>query len=209
MRKTRFHHASENVFVFVGRKALSFFEDVGGLALLVKDIFLSLPKAFTRFHLTAEQMLAMGVGMITGMGGASLISRLIGANNISRAERALGNANTITITMSLVIMVVGLSNTDTWLRIMGASETILPYAREYMTIILIGMYFQTFAMSMNNLVRAEGNARVAMIGMVIGAGLNIILDALFIALLDMGIRGAALATVVAQLIRMEREEVNS
>ena len=146
------------------------------------------------------QMLSMGIGQMTGMGGASLISRLIGAGNIPRAERALGNAITSTIGLSIIVMAVGLSNVDFWLRLMGASDTILPYARDYMTIILIGMAFMTNSMAFNGIVRAEGNARVAMIGMVIGAALNIILDAIFIISLDMGIRGAALATVIAQLI---------
>jgi putative MATE family efflux protein len=146
------------------------------------------------------QMLSIGIGELTGMGGASVASRLIGAGKIFRAERAVGNAITGTIIMSAVVMVTGLSNPDFWLRLMGSSETILPYARDYMTIILIGMFFMSFAMSLNNLIRSEGNARIPMIGMIIGAGLNIILDAVFIIPLDMGIRGAAIATVIAQLI---------
>ncbi len=146
------------------------------------------------------QMMSMGIGQMMGMGGASLISRLIGADNISRAEHALGNAFSGTIILSGIVMIVGLSNPDFWLRVMGSSDTILPYARDYFTVILFGMFFQTFAMSMNTLIRAEGNARVPMIGMIIGAGLNIILDAIFIIPLKMGVQGAALATVIAQLI---------
>ena len=146
------------------------------------------------------QMLSMGIGQMMGMGGASLISRLIGANNLPRAEHALGNAFSGTIILSALVMVIGLSNPDFWLRLMGASDTILPYAHDYFTIILYGMFFMTFAMSMNTLIRAEGNARVPMIGMIIGAGLNIVLDAIFIIPLGMGVRGAALATVIAQLI---------
>jgi putative MATE family efflux protein len=146
------------------------------------------------------QMLSIGIGQMTGMGGASLISRLIGAGNVPRAERTVGNAITANIVLSVTLMVVGLANPDFWLRLMGSSETILPYARDYMTIILIGMFFMTFAMALNNLIRAEGNARIPMTGMVIGAVLNIILDAIFIIPLGMGIRGAALATVIAQLI---------
>lgn len=106
------------------------------------------------------QMLSMGVGMMTGIGGASLISRLIGAGNKDRAERALGNAIASTVVLSAIITIVGLANVDFWLRVMGASETILPYARDYMTIILWGMFFQTYAMALNGLIRAEGNARV-------------------------------------------------
>ena len=146
------------------------------------------------------QMLSMGIGQMMGMGGASLISRLIGANNLPRAEHALGNAFSGTIILSALVMVIGLSNPDFCLRLMGASDTILPYAHDYFTIILYGMFFMTFAMSMNTLIRAEGNARVPMIGMIIGAGLNIVLDAIFIVPLDMGVQGAALATVIAQLV---------
>jgi putative MATE family efflux protein len=146
------------------------------------------------------QMLAMGIGLMMGMGGASLISRLIGAGNNLRAEHALGNAITSTVVLSSIVMIVGLSNPDLWLRLMGASETILPYARDYMTIILIGNVFRSFAMSQNALIRAEGNARVPMTGMIMGAGLNIMLDAIFIIPLGMGVKGAATATVIAQVI---------
>jgi len=146
------------------------------------------------------QMLSMGIGLMTGMGGASLISRLIGADNAPKAERTLGNAITSTIVLSAVLMIAGLVNPGFWLKLMGASETILPYARDYMIIVLSGMVFPTFAIALNGLVRAEGNARVAMIGMMIGAISNIILDAIFIIPLGMGIKGAALATVIAQLI---------
>ena len=146
------------------------------------------------------QMLTMGIGQMTGMGGASLVSRLIGARNTPRAEHALGNALTFTIIISAVLMIAGLWNPDLWLRLMGSSDTVLPYARDYMTIILTGVLFRTFAMSQNFLIRAEGNARVPMIGMIIGAGLNIVLDAIFIIPLGMGVKGAALATVIAQSI---------
>ena len=146
------------------------------------------------------QMLTMGIGMMMGMGGASLISRLIGAGNTPRAEHALGNSLTFAIIVSIALTIAGLSNPDLWLRLMGASDSILPYARDYMTIILAGVVFRTFAMSQNFLIRGTGNARVPMIGMIMGAGLNIALDAIFIIPLGMGVRGAALATVIAQLI---------
>ena len=146
------------------------------------------------------QMLTMGIGQMTGMGGASLISRLIGARNTPRAEHALGNALIFTLIISAVLMIAGLSNPDLWLRLMGASETVLPYARDYMTIILTGVFFRTFAMAQNFLIRATGNARVPMIGMIMGAVSNIVLDAIFIIPLGMGVKGAALATVIAQFL---------
>ncbi len=146
------------------------------------------------------QMLSVGIGEMTGMGGASLISRSIGTSDIAKAERTLGNALTANIVLSVVFMVVCLAMPDFWLRLLGSSETILPYARDYLTIIVIGMLFMTFSMAMNNLIRAEGNARTPMIGMIIGAVTNIILDAIFIIPLGMGVQGAALATVIAQIV---------
>lgn len=146
------------------------------------------------------QMLAIGIGEMMGMGGASLISRSLGTGDKPQAERVLGNALTANIVLSAIIMILGLANPDFWLRLMGASETILPYARDFMTIIIIGVVFSTSAMALNSLIRAEGNARVPMTGMIIGAVINVILCAVFIIPLDMGVRGSALATVIAQLI---------
>jgi putative MATE family efflux protein len=146
------------------------------------------------------QMLSIGIGQMMGMGGASVISRLIGARNIARAEKGLGNALMVSIVLSVVIMTAGLANVDFWLGLVGSSETILPYARDYMTIILVGIVFMTIGMSLNIGIGAEGNARVSMIGMIIGAVSNIILDAIFIIPFHMGIQGAALATVIAQAI---------
>jgi putative MATE family efflux protein len=83
---------------------------------------------------------------------------------------------------------------------MGSSETILPYARDYMTIIFLGILFMTSSMALNNLIRSEGNARIPMIGMIIGAVTNVILDGIFIIPLGMGVQGAALATIIAQMV---------
>jgi putative MATE family efflux protein len=146
------------------------------------------------------QMLSMGIGQMTGMGGASLISRLIGRGDNEKAERALGNAITSCVGLSVFIMIIGLANIDFWLKLVGASSTILPYSRDYLSIILIGMVPGTIAMSFNGWIRAEGNARVSMVGMIIGAGLNIIFDAIFIVGLRWGVSGAAWATVISQLI---------
>ena len=146
------------------------------------------------------QMLSMAIGHLTGMGGAALISMSIGKGDKTKAEKILGNAITPTIVFSAILMIFGLSNTDFWLRLIGASEDVLPYASDYLRIILIGMFFQTFAMAFNFLIRAEGNVRVPMISMIIGATLNIILDAIFIIPLGLGVAGAAWATIVAQLV---------
>lgn len=146
------------------------------------------------------QMLSMGIGQMMGMGGAALISIAIGSNNKQKAERVLGNAITPAIILSGLLMIFGLSNTDFWLKLIGASEDVLPYATQYLQIILVGLFFQTLAMTFNFLIRSEGNVRVPMTGMIIGAVVNIILDAIFIIALDMGVAGAAWATIIAQLL---------
>ncbi|MFC1943571.1 MATE family efflux transporter [Chloroflexota bacterium] len=146
------------------------------------------------------QMVVMGLGMIVGIGGASVISRALGATDIDKAERTLGNSIFLVIILGVLISVIGLANSSFWLRLFGSSETILPYSRDYLEIILLSTVFQMFAMGISHLIRAEGNARVPMISMMIGAGLNIVLDAIFILVLDMGIRGAAIATMLSQII---------
>ncbi len=148
------------------------------------------------------QFLAMGVGQMIGMGGSSLISRLNGSREVDKAEHVLGNAISVTFISSVLIMIIGLSNVDFWLDLIGASEEVMPYAKGYLQIILIGVFFQTLAMSLNFPIRAEGAARVSMTGMILGAVTNIILDAIFIISLDMGVEGAALATVIAQTLNV-------
>jgi len=146
------------------------------------------------------QVAMTGIGLMVGMGAASLISRSLGASNTERAERTLGNAIFLIVLLGGVFTVVGLSRSTFFLRLFGATDTILPYAKEYMDIILLGAVFHTSSMAANAIVRAEGNARVAMISMFVGALLNIALDPIFIFALGMGIRGAAVATVIAHVV---------
>lgn len=146
------------------------------------------------------QMLAMGIGMMVGVGGASLISRLIGGNDKPGAERTLGNSISVGILLSIIFTVIVLPNVDFWARLIGASENILPFARDYLIIIMAGTVFNVLMNALMIWIRSEGNARVSMIIMILGFGLNIILDAVFIIWLDMGMTGAALATVISQII---------
>lgn len=145
------------------------------------------------------QMLFMGVGMMVGMGGMSLISRFIGSRQNDRAERTLGNGITCIIILAVLLTVALLPNIDGFLRLIGASDEVLPFAHDYLKIIVWGTLFNLVGMALLNFVRAEGNARVAMIANILGAGLNIILDSIFIIALNMGVTGAALGTVIAQI----------
>jgi len=144
------------------------------------------------------QMFIMAIAQMIGIGAASVISRCLGAGEIEKADNTAGNAYISIIAIAIVTVFLGLTFIDPLLKLFGASETLLPYAKEYMQVIFIGSVFFMFAVASNNLIRAEGNAFVAMMSMIIGTGLNILLDPVFIFLFDMGIRGAALATIISQ-----------
>ena len=102
------------------------------------------------------------------------------------------------IILSVAISVFGYVFSEPLLYLFGATKTILPYAMQYMHVIFFGTVFFAFGSASNNIIRSEGNAGYAMIMMMIGAGANIILDPIFIFILDLGMRGAALATVASQ-----------
>jgi putative MATE family efflux protein len=148
------------------------------------------------------QMLIMGLGMMVGIGGASLISRLLGAGDVAGAERTVGNSISISVVLSILVVIIVLPLVDFWLRLIGASDAVLPYARDYLTIITIGAFSGIFTMALLSLARAEGNARVGMVAMILGAALSIILCAVFMIPMNMGVTGAALATVISQIVSM-------
>jgi putative MATE family efflux protein len=144
------------------------------------------------------QALIGALGMTFGTGAASIISRRLGEKRPEDAAKTAVNAFGLAFIFSMIIMAIGEIFIDPLLILFGSSETILPFAREYMRVILMGSVFLSFAMVGNNIARAEGQPKIAMLTMVIGAGLNIILDPIFIFGLNMGIRGAAIATVISQ-----------
>ena len=146
------------------------------------------------------QMLLMGVGMMIGMGGTSLISRSIGAGENQKAERVLGNGITCVVILSLVVTAIILPNINGFLRLIGASEEVLPYARKYLIIIVSGTVVNLVGLVFLNYIRAEGNARVPMVANIMGAGLNIMFDWIFIIRLNLSVTGAAMGTVIAQTI---------
>ncbi len=144
------------------------------------------------------QMIIMALAGSVGIGGGSMISRKLGSNETEKANQVFGNVLSIVFFISIVGVIFGFSLLNPLLYLFGSSETILPYAREYMGIILYGTAFFVFTMAMNNVIRSEGNAKTAMGTMLISAILNIILTPIFIFVFGLGIKGAALATVVAQ-----------
>jgi putative MATE family efflux protein len=144
------------------------------------------------------QLLVMAIAQTLGIGSASIVSRALGAGDVERAERALGTLFSLVVTISVTLAVTGSVFLGPLLRLFGAPPDVMPYASEYLRVILFGTVFFMFAMSTNAIIRAEGNAKIAMVTMLIAGGLNILLDPLFIFGFRLGIRGAALATVISQ-----------
>ena len=140
----------------------------------------------------------VGLGMTFGSGAASYISRLLGEENVDQANRTASTALFSSLVIGVVSIVISLCFLDNILVALGATETILPYAREYALIYISGAILNIINVTMNNIITAEGRAKLTMISMLIGGGLNVILDPLFIFPLGFGVRGAAIATVVSQ-----------
>jgi len=145
-------------------------------------------------------LVMMAFGMLIGFGATALVSIRLGEQNQEEAERALGNATVLLVGVSLAITVIGLALLDPLLRLLGASDRVLPYARDYLGVIVWGALFQGVGFGLNAVIRGEGNPRMAMYTMLIGALLNTVLDPLLIFGLGWGMRGAALATIAAQAV---------
>jgi putative MATE family efflux protein len=142
----------------------------------------------------------MAFGMLVGIGATSLVSIRLGEHKKTEAERIFGNALTLLIGISVLLTFLGLVFMDPLLVAFGASKQILPYAKDYFRIILYGGVFQGIGFGLNNCIRAEGNPKIAMFTMLIGAITNTILDPLFIFTFKMGIAGAAWATIISMAV---------
>lgn len=145
-------------------------------------------------------LIIMAFGMLIGLGSTALISIRLGEKNKEQAELIMGNAIILLIVVSLLLTATGFISLEPLLRLFGASPAILQLAKIYMGIILIGSAFQNLGFGMNNFIRAEGNPKIAMLTMLIGAVTNTILDPIFIFGFNMGIAGAAFATVISMMV---------
>ncbi|WP_129596499.1 MATE family efflux transporter [Methanohalophilus profundi] len=146
------------------------------------------------------QMLMLAIALGVGVGGASIISRSLGSGKQQIAEKTVGNMATMVTVASLLFTVAGLAFMEELLALFGASAEVMPYAADYTYYILLGTVFFTFSAAMNNSIRAEGNTSFAMLIMVISSVTNIVLDPVFIFEFGMGVKGAAIATVISQII---------
>lgn len=144
--------------------------------------------------------LIQSIGFFYGQGSGTYISRQLGAQHHEEAERMAATGFFSALITGLLILVFGLLLRSPLCHLLGATETIYPYALDYMQIILVGAPYMMAALVLNNQLRQQGNATYAMVGLVSGGVLNIALDPLFIFVLDLGISGAAYATILSQLV---------
>ncbi|MGH4050836.1 MAG: MATE family efflux transporter [Clostridium sp.] len=145
-------------------------------------------------------LVMMAFSMLIGIGANSLVSIRLGQNRKKEAQGIFGNAVSLLILSSLTLSIIGLVGLEPLLKLLGASVQILPYARDYLSIILIGGVFQSIGMGMNNFIRSEGSPKIAMYTMLIGALINTTLDPIFIFGLNWGMKGAAFATIISQAV---------
>lgn len=145
-------------------------------------------------------LILMAFGMLIGIGAGVRISINMGMKNFARAEKVLGNSFILMLIVSGIISIIGFSIKDPLLRLFGVENDTMAFANEYLNIILLGSVFSVVGFSMNNLIRSEGNAKIAMYSMLISAGTNIVLDPILIFWFNMGVAGAAWATIISQFI---------
>lgn len=145
-------------------------------------------------------MLINAFAMLCGSGGAPRAAIAMGQKDNETAEKIVGNCFTLLLGFAVVLTVVFYISAPTLLRLFGASDVTLPYAVDYARIYILGSVFVLIVMGMNPFITTQGFAKISMMTTVIGAIINIILDPIFIFVFGMGVRGAALATVLSQAV---------
>tara|TARA_R110000868_G_scaffold97875_3_gene269246 strand:- start:5371 stop:6723 length:1353 start_codon:yes stop_codon:yes gene_type:complete len=140
------------------------------------------------------------LGMSIGIGGSSIISRALGANNTEKALKTFGNQITLTLLLTISLVILGLSFTDDIIFSFGGKGNIFEPAKIYYTIVLYGVPFLALCMMGNTVIRAEGKPKFAMYAMMIPSVGNLLLDYIFINLLDYGMEGAAWATTISYIL---------
>lgn len=167
--------------IFIGRA-------VGGVA--IGGIYLGMPL----------MLIILAFGMLVGIGGNTLVSIRLGEKKQDEANQIAGNSLTLLFIIGMMLSILGLIFLEPLLKIFGASASNIGYAMDYLRIILLGATFNIVGFGMNNFIRGEGNPKIAMMTMLIGAILNVILDYIFILIFNMGVQGAAWATIISQFV---------
>ena len=176
------------LYNIVDRIYIGHIPEVGGTALTGVGLF------------TPILMLITAFAMLAGAGGAPRAAIAMGKGDKEGAEKIMGNCFTVLMIEAVVLTCVFWFAAPTLLRLFGGSDATLPYAVDYSRIYILGSVFVLMVMGMNPFITTQGFAKFSMLTTVIGACINIVLDPLFIFALDMGVKGAALATVLSQAV---------
>ena len=176
------------LYNIVDRIYIGHIPEVGGSALTGVGLFAPILMLLTAF------------AMMMGSGGAPLAAIAMGKNDKERAEHIMGNCLTVLLIFAVVLTAVFYQLAPTLLRLFGGSDATLPYAVQYSRIYILGSVFVLLVMGMNPFITTQGFARISMLTTVIGAVINIVLDPIFIFVMDLGVSGAALATVLSQAV---------
>lgn len=159
------------------------------------------PTALTGVGITFPIILLISAfASLVGMGGAPLVSIEMGRADTRRAEKIMSNSFAMLLAIAVLLTAFFLGFRDPLLRAFGASEATLPYARDYITIYVIGTIAVQIALGLNSFITAQGFAKTSMATVAIGAVINIVLDPIFIFVFHMDVRGAALATILSQAV---------
>lgn len=142
----------------------------------------------------------VGLGLLFGNGAASYISRLLGRGDKENADQVASTALYSSVSVGAVIIIISMVFLHPILKLLGATDSILPYAATYAGIYIVSCIFNVFNVTMNNIVTSEGAAKTTMCALLTGAVLNIALDPLFIYVFDLGVAGAAIATAISQVV---------
>lgn len=144
-------------------------------------------------------IIALALSMMIGNGGAAYLSLKMGEGEVETAKKGVGNAVTLVTIVSILLAVIFLIWIDPILTLFGATDVLRPFALEYGFIIGAGLPFMMISAVINSMIRADGSPKYAMLSMVIGAIINVILDPVFIFVFQMGVKGAAIATIIGQV----------
>ncbi len=142
----------------------------------------------------------VGLGLLFGNGAASYISRLLGRGDKENADKVASTALYSSVSVGAVIIIISMVFLHPILKLLGATDSILPFAATYARLYIVSCIFNVFNVTMNNIVTSEGAAKTTMCALLTGAVLNIALDPLFIYVFDLGVAGAAIATAISQIV---------
>ena len=176
------------LYKIVDRIYIGHIPGIGGLALTGVGLF------------TPILMLLTAFAMLAGAGGAPRAAIAMGQGDKEKAEKIMGNCFTVLLILAVVLTAVFYVTLPTLIRLFGGSDSTLPYAVKYGRIYVLGSVFVLVVMGMNTFITTQGFAKISMLTTVIGAAINIVLDPIFIFVCNMGVAGAAIATVLSQAV---------